>query len=114
MRRLRYAPGRLGVLAPQLVPSTTGNATGFARQDGRSSTARGYGADWRRVRAAVLAGEPLCRICAEAGRTTAATEVDHLRPFHGRADPLRLAPENLRPLCVPCHRARTGAQAHEG
>lgn len=111
MRRLRSVPARLGVLAPQLAPSTTGNATGFARQDGRSCTARGYGADWRRVRAAVLAGEPLCRFCAEVGRVTAATEVDHIRPFHGRSDPQRLDPENLRPLCTPCHRARTGAQA---
>lgn len=114
MRRLRSAPARLPVLAGKVAPATTGAGSGFARADGNSSAARGYGADWRRARAAVLAIEPLCRFCVEAGRTTAATEVDHIRPFHGLTDPLRLDPENLRPLCAPCHRARTGAQAHAG
>lgn len=66
------------------------------------------------MRAQVLAAEPLCRICAEAGRVTAATEVDHIEGFHGRDDPRRLDPGNLRPLCTPCHRARTAAQARYG
>jgi len=96
-------------VAPQVTAGP-----GFSRADGKSSTARGYGADWRRVRAAVLAEEPLCRMCAEAGRTTAAAEVDHIHPFHGLSDPRRLERSNLRPLCVPCHRARTGSQAHAG
>jgi len=113
MGRLRSAPARLGTLSPRLQPSTTGaGGPGFSRTDGRSSTARGYGADWRKVRALVLAEEPLCRLCSEAGRVEAATEVDHIEPFHGLHDPRRLDPANLRPLCGPCHRSRTGRQAH--
>jgi 5-methylcytosine-specific restriction endonuclease McrA len=76
-----------------------------------SSTARGYGADWQRVRRAVLAIEPLCRFCADVGRTEPATDLDHIRPFDGLADPLRLDADNLRPLCRPCHMQRTARQA---
>lgn len=96
---------------PQALSTVAASGSGFARADGLSSTARGYGADWRRVRAQVLSGEPLCRLCAEAGRVTAATDVDHIEPFQGLADPRRLAVANLRPLCRPCHMARTARQA---
>lgn len=73
-----------------------------------STTARGYGADWRRVRDQVLRDEPLCRPCTEAGRVTPAVEVDHIFPIRQRPD-LRLERSNLRPICRPCHQARTGA-----
>jgi 5-methylcytosine-specific restriction endonuclease McrA len=108
---------RLKTLRPSvgLLSSGIGSAvsagTGFSRLDGRSSTARGYGADWRRVRAQVLADEPLCRFCAAAGRTTAAAEVDHIESFTGLSDPRRLDRRNLRPLCTPCHRTRTARQS---
>lgn len=85
--------------------------SGFKRLDGRSSTARGYGADWRKVREQVLAAEPLCRFCASQGLVVPATDVDHIEPFAGLDDPLRLSPANLRPLCRPCHMARTARQA---
>lgn len=114
MSRLRAPPPRLTTVAPRLAPTTTGASTGFARTDGRSSTDRGYGADWRRARLAVLTIEPLCRLCVEAGRTTAATHVDQIRPFHGRHDPARLDPDNLRPLCEPCHMRVTADQARYG
>ena len=67
-----------------------------------SPSMRGYGRQWRMVRAAVLADEPLCRICAEHGRTTAATEVDHVDANSRNNDRA-----NLRPLCKPCHSRRT-------
>lgn len=111
MTRLRSLPGRLGTVAPRLRTDTTGAGTGFARTDGRSSSARGYGSDWRKVRAQVLAREPYCRTCRDAGRMTTATEVDHIERFQGLDDPKRLDPRNLRPLCTPCHRARTARQA---
>lgn len=112
--KLRSVAARLGVVAQRLAPTTAGASSGFARTDGRSSTARGYGADWRRVREAVLAEEPLCRRCAEAGRTAAATEVDHIERFHGVHDPARLDRRNLRPLCTPCHRTVTAEAARYG
>lgn len=74
-----------------------------------SPAERGYDAAWRRIRAAVLAAEPQCRLCLEAGRITAATVVDHIETIADRPD-LRLAPGNLRPLCKPCHDARTARE----
>jgi hypothetical protein len=50
-------------------------ASGFRRERNASGTARGYGTDWQRLRLQILAGEPLCRLCHEADRVTAATEV---------------------------------------
>lgn len=65
---------------------------------------------YRRLRDAVLAAEPLCRLCAGRGRTTAATEVDHIEPVHARPD-LQMDRSNLRPLCHACHAAVTARQA---
>lgn len=111
MKRLSSLQPRMGA-APSRMVSTAKSGTGFRRDDRLSSTQRGYGADWQRVRRLVLADEPLCRFCVEAGRTTAATEVDHIAPFDGKDDPRRLDPANLRALCRPCHMARTARQAN--
>lgn len=70
---------------------------------------RGYDAAWRKVRASVLAAEPLCRFCDEAGRVTPATVVDHIVPIADAPD-RRLDPTNLRPLCKPCHDRRTARE----
>lgn len=43
-------------------------------------------ARWRRLRAEQLAAEPLCRLCAEEGRTTRATVCDHVEPHRGDVD----------------------------
>jgi 5-methylcytosine-specific restriction endonuclease McrA len=109
MKRLSSMPPRLAAPSSRLSSLAT-SGSGFARQDGRTSTQRGYGEDWRRVRAQVLAAEPMCRIC----KVSPAKEVDHIERFHGIADPLRLATSNLRPLCVPCHRSRTARQSRQG
>lgn len=71
-----------------------------------TAAARGYDAEWRRIRAAVLAEEPLCRLCSDRGETTAATCVDHIRPQSKGGTHDR---ENLRPLCSRCH-AKYGDQ----
>ena len=62
------------------------------------------GAAWRRLRAAVLANEPLCRACQAMGRTTPATDVDHIN--NESTDNRR---ENLQPLCASCHSRKTQA-----
>lgn len=67
-----------------------------------SAAARGYDAQWRKVRLAVLADEPLCRMCAEAGSVTAARDVDHVD-----GDATNNDRANLRPLCHSCHSRRT-------
>jgi 5-methylcytosine-specific restriction endonuclease McrA len=59
-------------------------------------------AHWKRLRLTILAGEPLCRMCADQGRITPATVVDHITPHKGDYA-LFSDPDNLRPLCKPCH-----------
>ena len=68
-----------------------------------SPSERGYGPRWQRIRLVVLAREPLCRFCKEAGRIVAAGVVDHID-----GDTNNNADENLRPLCKRCHDKRTG------
>lgn len=63
-----------------------------------SAAQRGYDARWRRLRAMVLAEEPLCRECAKQGRVVPATDVHHID-----GDVRNLALENLEPLCHECH-----------
>lgn len=62
------------------------------------------GAAWRRLRAAVLEREPLCRDCYKRGRITTATDVDH----HDN-NPTNNDPENLVALCHECHSRKTQA-----
>jgi 5-methylcytosine-specific restriction protein A len=105
MKRLRCIAPRIGTTPARLATLATAG-TGFARTDGLSPAERGYDADWRRVRKQVLEETPICP-CGKP-----ATDVDHIRPFRGLADPLRLARGNLRALCHPCHMGRTAHQAH--
>ena len=69
-----------------------------------TSTERGYGVAWRRIRDAVLNDEPLCRSCAQQRKTTVATQVHHII---GRADGGTDERSNLEPRCDACHRATT-------
>lgn len=57
---------------------------------------------WKDLRRWRLMTEPLCRFCSQAGQTTEATVVDHVRPHKGDMG-LFLAPSNLQPLCKACH-----------
>lgn len=52
---------------------------------------------WQRLRAAVLARDPLCRDCAQP-----ATDVDH-----DDGNPGNNAPANLVPRCHGCHSRKT-------
>jgi 5-methylcytosine-specific restriction protein A len=49
----------------------------------------------------------LCRMCATNGYVRLAKQVDHIIPFVGLHDPLRLDKNNLQPLCVACHDRKT-------
>jgi DNA modification methylase len=60
-----------------------------------SSTAQGYGADWRKLRARVLREEPDCRRCGAH-----ATDVDHIVPRRQGGTNDRT---NLQALCKQCH-----------
>ena len=77
----------------------------------RSPWASGAAVDTRkrgragmRERAAVMAEEPLCRICLARGRRVASDVVDHIRPLAwGGSD----ARANKQALCDPCHEAKS-------
>lgn len=62
---------------------------------------------WKRLRAAHLQNEPLCRACRRAGRLVEAVAVDHITPFQSPDDPLALEATNLQSLCSSCHSAKT-------
>lgn len=59
---------------------------------------------WQKLRASVLAGEPLCRDCHARGIVTEATDVDHHDGNPGNNDP-----DNLVPLCHADHSRKTAA-----
>lgn len=73
--------------------------------DGRSSTERGYGHAWRKLRTTILKRDGhQCQPCKRKGRLTAATQVDHIVPKakHGTDHP-----SNLQAICDECHEAKT-------
>jgi 5-methylcytosine-specific restriction protein A len=88
-----------------LVPHGRARCQAHERERERrrgSAAQRGYGARWRAYRLRFLAAAPLCQICARAGRTEAATVVDHVTPHKGD-EALFWDPKNHRPLCKRCH-----------
>ncbi len=68
-----------------------------------TSAARGYDADWRRLRLWHLRRQPLCQA---PGCHQAAAHVDHIVSIE-EAPERRLDPTNLQSLCASCHSAKT-------
>jgi 5-methylcytosine-specific restriction endonuclease McrA len=68
---------------------------------------RGYDAQWRKVRALVLANDRRCFWCGGH-----ATTVDHVLPI-GTHPELRLDLDNLVPACRHCNSARTTRRREE-
>jgi 5-methylcytosine-specific restriction protein A len=68
---------------------------------------RGYTSAWDKFRVLILRDEPFCRHCHQRGRMRPATLVDHIVPLAAGGE--LLDPENVQPLCVPCHAAKTQA-----
>lgn len=71
-----------------------------------------YGRPYRRVRAWILARDPLCQCRGECGHHVGlcgqpSTEADHVVALADRGE--RLNPANLRGTCRPCNR-RLGVQ----
>lgn len=66
---------------------------------------------WPKLRAAILQAEPLCRPCNEAGRVTAAAEVDHIVPRSRGGSSDR---QNLQGICRSCHATKTSREAMAG
>lgn len=95
-----FANARQPVPPGLLARNKTAKATG--RDSDPRRTLPLNGAAWQRLRASVLAGEPLCRDCASRSIVTEATDVDHRDGNPGNNDP-----DNLQPLCHSCHSIKT-------
>ena len=76
----------------------------------RSPTERGYDVQWQKLAKAYRQAHPLCEHCEAKGYLKPATETDHIRPFTGLADPLRLDWDNLQALCNRCHSRKTATE----
>ena len=80
------------------------------RDQQASASERGYDHTWLKVRLAYRAQHPVCEDCLTKGmgpRQGERFEVDHIIPFKGTDDPLRLDMDNLRTRCRPCHAVKT-------
>lgn len=71
----------------------------YERQRG-TSVQRGYGGQWRKLRNAVIARDPICTDCGRAP----STDADHKTPrSQGGQDTM----ENLTGKCHACHSSKT-------
>lgn len=76
-----------------------------------SSSVRGYDRQWRKLRNKFIKQNPLCAHCLP--KVVPAQHVDHIVPFSGKSDPLRLDWKNLQSLCQACHTRKTKAEQCE-
>lgn len=97
--RIKMAPTFAEARGLKMAPPLT-KRTG--RDADPRRTLKLNGAAWQKLRASVLAGEPLCRECIRQGHTTPATDVDHRDGNPGNNDAV-----NLVPLCHRCHSFKT-------
>lgn len=74
------------------------------RTPGQRTTYEGvyYDARWREVRKLWLDAHPLCVMCEEKGKVTAAEVVDHIIPHKGDQK-LFWDSNNFQSLCKSCH-----------
>src|SRR6185295_6255611 len=94
--------GRLTALKPRI------GSLGTRAHTHTTATERTRGRKWMGIRAQVLSANPLCVHCLQQGRTSAATEVDHIVEL---ADGGTDAWDNLQGLCTPCHQAKGKAES---
>lgn len=100
-------PGCSGLIDPAVgvCPVCSRNTIRDRYDKRRGTTAqRGYGPDWRALRARKLRKNKWCEDCHRTGVRTKATEVHHVESFDGLDDPLRLMMSNLRSSCNDCHK----------
>ncbi len=115
-----HAPTLMPSAAPIFRPSGTRPGADRQRQRAddqhRSETQPSRGwyklALWQRRRAAQLAAEPLCRMCADTGKVTAASIADHVIPHRG--DWRLFISGELQSMCGPCHSSDKQSRERSG
>lgn len=98
------APSTLRVQRPSTPVVRYAEREAVASRQHRRALATNSAA-WRAIRASVLRAEPLCRVCAQGGRTRTASCVDHIN-----GDAQNNDTSNLQPLCSPCHASKTARE----
>lgn len=96
---------KLKTLQPRLKVNSSNRLTinnGSWRNDKESSTKRGYGYKWQKVRELYLKENPLCIYCERDGIITPANVVDHIEPHRGNQS-LFWNKSNWQSLCSSCH-----------
>lgn len=68
---------------------------------------RGYGYDWQQLAKRYKEQNPFCEECLLKSVMKKGEELDHIIPFQGLNDPLRLDWSNLRHLCKRHHGLKT-------
>lgn len=72
----------------------------YEKYDRDPAVKKRYGRTWKRIRDRFIAAHPLCEKCLENNKTTAATEVHHIKPLsQGGTNDY----SNLMALCASCH-----------
>ncbi len=95
-----------GNVLPKSPPTTKGPVHGAPSVPRRATAAsRGYNHRWVKFRKRYLARSPLCQHCLAKGRTTVATDIDHILPMNDGGSQYDEA--NLQPLCHSCHSRKT-------
>jgi 5-methylcytosine-specific restriction protein A len=64
-----------------------------------------HSAKWLNTRNAVLARDPICKVCDNA----LSEQVDHITPLSQGGD--EYAMDNLRGICVPCHATKSARES---
>ncbi len=89
------------------------DAVGWRKtQQGRTTTQRGYGWKWAKIRRRILdRDEYLCVPCRARGIYMPAVAVDHIvnKAVGGTDDDA-----NLQAICKPCHQLKTQNEQREG
>lgn len=78
----------------------------------KSRHERGYDTDWVKLREAYIQQNYLCENCLKHDTTSPAKIVDHIIPFKGIDDPLRLDSSNLQSLCIKCNNRKTSREGN--
>ena len=94
---------------PAHKPKRASGWAKFNAKNGNSRHKAGYGAEWDKLRKAILIRDRyLCQSCLKLGVMTEAKHVDHIinKALGGTNDP-----SNLQALCVKCHKIKTQKEA---
>lgn len=107
MGRLKALPYRTKLPASR-APRRLESPADSWRQ-GKTTAERGYDGRWQKAREGYLRHHPLCVHCLNEGRTTEATDVDHIVPHRGDKE-LFWDKDNWQSMCHACHSRKTAIE----